>query len=139
MFLFLVFTALAIVLWYWYRKRNPNYIKETIDFFSTQETPWLSSDQLKQFKYCSQYNCYAFILSQLNVPSLIISMLIGQPLRYIWRDRNTRHLILYLNSLKQYRLNFSESITGHSSLYIEEYGEWPQGTNIIRHFTQIKK
>ncbi len=137
MIVLLVGFLLIAILWYHYRyRRRLTYIQETMQFFSTQETPWLSPEQLTRFMSCSSNQCYSRAISTLQAPKLIRSMLIGQPLRYIWSDRNTNELIRYLKSLRQYRIPYSDSITGHSSLYTEEYGEWPQGMNIIRAFTQ---
>jgi hypothetical protein len=126
---------------YLYSKRDSrrSYITETIDFFSSQETPWLSPEQLKLFYDCTSYDCYTSIIASLEAPSLIINMLVGQPLLYIWRDRNANELIRYLLSLQRNKVEYIDSIIGHSSLYTDDFGEWPQGQDIIDTFTQIKK
>ncbi len=130
---------LSAYIWNSRRGSHPSYIKETIDFFSSHDTPWLSSEQLELFGSCSSYECYSSTIASLSVPSLIINMLVGQPLKYIWRDRNANELIRYLLSLKRNKVNYQESIIGHSSLYTDDFGEWPQGQDIIDTFTQIKK
>jgi hypothetical protein len=130
---------LAAYIWNSRRESHPSYIKETIDFFSSHDTPWLSTEQLKLFGSCSSYDCYSSTIASLSVPSLIINMLVGQPLKYIWRDRNANELIRYLRSLKRNNVEYQESIIGHSSLYTDDFGEWPQGQDIIDTFTQIKK
>ncbi len=130
---------LAAYIWNSRRESHSSYIKETIDFFSSQDTPWLSFEQLELFESCSSYDCYSSTIVSLSVPSLIINMLVGQPLKYIWRDRNANELIQYLRSLKRNNVDYQQSISGHSSLYTDDYGEWPQGQDIINTFTQIKK
>jgi hypothetical protein len=130
---------LAAYIWNSRRGSHPSYIKETIDFFSSQDTPWLSSEQLELFESCTSYDCYSSTIASLSVPSLIVNMLVGQPLKYIWRDRNENELIRYLRSLKGNNVDYQQSISGHSSLYRDDFGEWPQGQDIIDTFTQIKK
>jgi hypothetical protein len=130
---------LAAYIWNSRRGSHPSYIKETIDFFSSHDTPWLSSEQLELFESCTSYDCYSSTIASLSVPSLIINMLVGQPLKYIWRDRNANELIRYLRSLKHNNVDYQQSISGHSSLYTDDFGEWPQGQDIIDTFTHIKK
>ena len=135
----LVCLFLTLYIWNSRRESPPSYIKETIDFFSSHDTPWLSSEQLQSFQSCTTYECYSSKTASLTVPSLIINMLVGQPLKYIWRDRNATELIRYLMSLKRNNIEYQESISGHSSLYTDDFGEWPQGQDIIDTFTQTKQ
>lgn len=130
---------LAFYIWKKRKETSDSYIKETIDFFSSQDTDWLSSEQLRLFDSCTTYDCYSSKIASLTVPSLIINMLVGQPLKYIWRDRNATELIRYLLSLKRNKVEYRDSIIGHSSLYTDDFGEWPQGQDIIDTFTQIKQ
>jgi hypothetical protein len=130
---------LAAYIWNSRRGSHPSYIKETIDFFSSQDTPWLSSEQLELFESCTSYDCYSSTIDSLSVPSLIVNMLVGQPLRYIWRDRNVTELTRYLLSLKRNKVEYQDSFIEHSFLYTDEFGEWPHGQLIIDTFTQIEK
>ena len=130
---------LAFYIWKTRRHSSDIYIVETVDFFSSHDTPWLSSEQIKLFESCTSYDSYSKTIASLSAPSLIIDMLVGQPLKYIWRDRNANELIRYLLSLKRNKVNYQESIIGHSSLYADDFGEWLQGQDIINTFTQIKK
>ncbi len=142
MFIFilsLICLALAFYIWKARRSSSDIYIDETINFFSSHDTSWLSSEQLDLFESCTSYDCYSSTVASLSVPSLIINMLVGQPFKYIWRDRNANELIRYLLSLKRNKVNYQESIIGHSSLYTDDFGEWPQGQDIIDTFIQIKK
>jgi hypothetical protein len=146
MFIFILslvclFLALYIYINIWNTKRESptSYIKETIDFFASHDTPWLSPEQLQLFQYCTTYDCYSAKIESLISPSLVISMLVGQPLKYIWRDRNVNELIRYLKSLKRNSIEWKESIRGHSSLYTDDFGEWPQGQDIIDTFTQTNQ
>ncbi len=130
MFLILFILLVIGLIWIYYKKPL-HYIEETIRFFSQSDTPWLTPPQLTLFKSCRSYRCYSQVLSHLDAPSLIHSMLIGQPLKYIWRDRNANELIKYLMSLKKNHIDFKDSIIEHASLYTSDYGEWPQGMKII--------
>ena len=130
---------LAAYLWKQRRTSSDSYIKETIDFFSSHNTDWLTPQQLQLFESCVTYDCYSSQTVSLDAPSLIIDMLVGQPLRYIWRDRNANELIRYLRSLKRNNVDYQQSISGHSSLYTDDFGEWPQGQDIIDTFTQTKQ
>jgi hypothetical protein len=133
--------CLLLALYIWNKRRfsSNSYIKETIDFFSSHNTEWLSPEQLQLFTSCTSYDCYSSKIESLSAPSLIISMLVGQPLKYIWRDRNANELIHYLMSLKRNNVNYQNSIIEHSSLYTDDFGEWSQGQDIIDTFTQMKK
>jgi hypothetical protein len=134
--LLLVCLFLAAYIWNSRRESPPSYIKETIDFFSSQDTPWLSSEQLELFEPCTSYDCYSSTIASLSVPSLIVNMLVGQPFKYIWRDRNANELFRYLRSLKRNNVDYQKSIRDHSYLYTDNFGEWPQGQDIIDTFTQ---
>ena len=135
----LICLLLAFYIWKQRREFSDSYIKETINFFSSHETDWLSSEQLQLFESCTSYDCYSSNISSLSAPSLIINMLVGQPLKYIWRDQNANELIRYLMSLKRNNVEYRDSISGHSSLYTDDFGEWTQGQDIIDTFTQIKQ
>ena len=140
MIIFLLSLISLLLAFYLWKKRkrssSDSYIKETLDFFSSHNTEWLSSQQLRLFESCTTYECYSSQTASLSAPSLIIDMLVGQPLQYIWRDRNANELIRYLLSLKRNKVDYQESISGHSSLYTDDFGEWPQGQDIIDTFTQ---
>lgn len=135
----LICLLLAFYIWKKTKESSNPYIKETIDFFSSHDTDWLTPEQFKLFESCTTYDCYSEKTSSLSAPSLIINMLVGQPLKYIWRDRNTNELIRYLLSLKRNKVEYQDSIIGHSSLYTDDFGEWPQGQDIIDTFTQTKQ
>jgi hypothetical protein len=143
MIIFLLFSICLLLAVYLYistsRKESSSYITETIQFFSSHDTPWLSSQQLKWFNSCTSYDCYSSKIASCSEPLLIIDMLVGQPLKYIWRDRNVKELVHYLKSLQYHKVKYQKSIRDHSSLYTDDFGKWPLGQDIVNTFIQIKK
>ncbi len=123
---------LMVLLWILRRSRRPpHYIVETLQYFRSSPTSWLTSQQLDMFQTCKQYACYVQHIRQMDSPALIKNMLIGQPLKYIWRDQNKTELRRYLCELKRANLDYQKSIISHSELYTREIHPWKKGTMIV--------
>jgi hypothetical protein len=120
------YILLAFIIYYFYNNiyNKQTYIQTTVDFFSNSSTPWISKKQLFYINGCRTYDCYLDGVKRMNASSLINDMLIGQPLKYIWKDFNKKELHKYIHALKNSSLKYENSLSNHSILYSETYGDW---------------
>jgi hypothetical protein len=135
----IVLAATTLVLYlYWKSSASYSYLTETFLFFSNAKTPWLSSDQLTSIKHSKNYFEYVEAMHKMDVPDLIKDMLIGQPYKYMWRDRSLTEFNLYLDALSQSKLSYCDSIQGHTDLYTTDMGTWSDAISRVNQICPSK-
>ena len=122
----LCYILFVLIIYYYINQiyYNQTYIQTTVDFFSNSSTPWITKKQLFYINGCRSYECYLDGIKRMKASSLINDMLIGQPLKYIWKDFNKDELHKYIHALKNSSLDYHHSLYNHSILYSDTYGEW---------------
>ena len=132
----LKFLLTILVLWILWNTIVVNSPFERVyTFFRDSPTKYVSKNDLDYLSKVQSVQDYVDLVETEQNNPLNLTLLVGQLLKEIWRDRDIKLLKEYIKQLTQSTISTSqwtESLKGHTDLYISDFGSWPEGEILIR-------
>jgi hypothetical protein len=137
---FLLTILVLWILWTTIVVRNP--FERVYAFFRDSSTKYVSENDLEYLSKVQSVSDYVDLVETEQNNPLNLTLLVGQLLKEIWRDRDIKLLKEYLNYLEISSINrtkWIESVKSHSVLFKGDFGEWEEAENIFRSYNLFLK